>query len=766
VPGDIVEFESGDIVTADMRALEVSRVQADEAALTGESAPVAKQVAAVESAAALSERSSMLFKGTAVTRGSGRAVVVAVGMDTELGEIAAMTAEAEAQETPLEKRLDRLGYKLIWLTLAIAALVALIGFLAGKELILLVETAIALAVAAIPEGLPVVATIALARGLWRMLKHNALMNRLSAVETLGATTVICTDKTGTLTEGRMAVSEICLASGGADAIEQIEVDADGSAAFHRDGTPVDPAEHALLRHILAAGVLCNNAELGEGTEENEGSEVGDPMEIALQKIGREAGIDRGDLLENRPERREEAFDRSVRMMATFHQDDGQFLVAVKGAPEAVLDACGAEQAGDRAGELDRDARDRWLERNRRMAEKGLRVLAIASKTVDDKEAEPYEDLVLLGLIGMQDPPRGEVAAALEGCRRAGIDVVMVTGDQPVTADQIAVQIGLVKEEERSRVLEGEVLERSGDLSDEDRHRQIEAKVFARVSPKQKLGLIEMHQENGDVVAMTGDGVNDAPALKKADIGIAMGRRGTQVAQEAADMVLKDDAFNTIVVAIEQGRAIFDNIRNFILFLLSGNVGEIMIVAFAIVAGAPLPILPLQILYLNMIGDVFPALALAMGRGDCRNMREPPRDPGEPILTRRYWLAIGGYGLLIALSVLAAFALALTIFDFDRGQAVTVAFLSLSFGRLWHVFNMRAAASGPLRNEITSNPYVWGALALGSALLLLATYVPTLAQILSLAPPDANGWLLILGFSLVPLAVGQGIIEWRRNLSKR
>jgi Ca2+-transporting ATPase len=283
------------------------------------------------------------------------------------------------------------------------------------------------------------------------------------------------------------------------------------------------------------------------------------------------------------------------MMATFHQDDGQFLVAVKGAPEAVLDACGAEQAGDRAGELDRDARDRWLERNRRMAEKGLRVLAIASKTVDDKEAEPYEDLVLLGLIGMQDPPRGEVAAALEGCRRAGIDVVMVTGDQPVTAGQIAVQIGLVKEEERSRVLEGEVLERSGDLSDEDRRRQIEAKVFARVSPKQKLGLIEMHQENGDVVAMTGDGVNDAPALKKADIGIAMGRRGTQVAQEAADMVLKDDAFKTIVVAIEQGRAIFDNIRNFILFLLSGNVGEIMIVAFAIVAGAPLPILPLQIL---------------------------------------------------------------------------------------------------------------------------------------------------------------------------
>ena len=765
VPGDIVEFESGDIVGADMRILKASRLQADEAALTGESVPVQKQEKAVEESAVLAERASMLFKGTSITRGSGHAVVVAVGMDTELGEIASMAEAAEARETHLEKRLGRLGYRLIWLTLSIAAIVVLIGVLAGKELLLLVEMAIALAVAAIPEGLPVVATIALARGMWRMLEHNALMNRLSAVETLGATTVICTDKTGTLTEGRMKATEIRLASGRNGPVEQIRVSAEDPDAFQADGRDVDLSEHSLLRRLIETGILCNNAELGDGSAGNGDTDVGDPMEVALLKLGLKAGIRRKDLLDERPEVREEAFDRSVRMMATFHEDGDRLLVAVKGAPDAVLEACGSVQTPDGSRELDESARDDWVDHNRRMAEKGLRVLAFAARTADDPDADPYADLDFLGLIGLQDPPRGEVVDAVDACRKAGIRIVMVTGDQPVTAGHVAARIGLADEKD-PQVREGEALEGADRLSEQERRELLQIRVFARVSPKQKLDLIDMHQQKGEVVAMTGDGVNDAPALKKADIGIAMGRRGTQVAQEAADMVLKDDSFNSIVVAVEQGRTIFANIRKFILFLLSGNVGEIMIVAFAILAGAALPLLPLQILYLNMIGDVFPALALATGRGDARSMHRPPRDPEEPILTRGHWLAIGGYGLTIALSVLTAFALSRKWLGFDGDHAVTVSFLCLSFGRLWHVFNMRAAESGPVLNEISGNPYVWGALALGSALLLLATYVPALAQVLKLVPPGASGWILILGFSLVPLLIGQSALAVKKLISRR
>ena len=363
VPGDIVEFESGDIIAADMRALEVSRVQTDEAALTGESAPVEKQVEAVDESAALSDRSSILFKGTWITRGSGRAVVFAVGMETQFGEIAALTDEAEGKETPLEKRLNRLGYNLIWLTLSIAALVVLIGVLAGKDPVLLVEMAIALAVAATPEGLPVVATIALARGLWHMLKQNALMNRLSAVETLGATTVICTDKTGTLTEGDMKVTEIRMASGASGAVEQIGVNGGGRAAFHRDDQVVDPSEHELLHDIIEAGVMCNNAALGNGASDRKERDVGDPMEIALLKLGKKAGIERKALLEERPEKKEEAFDRSVKMMATFYGERDGLQVAVKGAPEAVLNACGSMQAGDLTLEMDESAGDQWLDQN-------------------------------------------------------------------------------------------------------------------------------------------------------------------------------------------------------------------------------------------------------------------------------------------------------------------------------------------------------------------------------------------------------------------
>jgi len=755
VPGDIVVLESGDIVTADLRLLEASRLEADESALTGESIPVPKQVAPVADTADLSRRASMLYKGTSITHGSGHGVAVHTGMQTELGRIASLAAAAEARETPLEKRLSRLGYRLIWLTLAIAVVVVLTGIAAGKELFLLMETAIALAVAAAPEGLPVVASIALARGMWRMLAHNALLNRLSAVETLGSTTTICTDKTGTLTENKMRVSEIHLPPSTGDAVETIAPDEAAPSGFQKKGRAVEAADHPAFTTLVQTVVLCNNAGLAAPGDEA-GEAVGDPMEIALLQLGRKADVERKALLQHFPETREVAFDQKNKMMATFHRENGRLRVAVKGAPEQVLAACSTAGSLEQPHPFGEEQRRGWRERNRRMAENGLRVLAAAAKYTDNDGGDPYAELCFSGLIGMQDPPRCDVAPAIDECRRAGVKVVMVTGDQPTTAVHVANAVGLVQTDSPA-VLQGNELPRADDLSSAQRRQRLQTDIFARVSPEQKLDLVALYQENGHVVAMTGDGVNDAPALKKADIGIAMGRRGTQVAREAADMVLQDDAFKTIVVAIAQGRAIFDNIRKFILFLLSGNVGEIMIVGFAISIGSTLPLLPLQILYLNMIGDVFPALALALGQGDPTRMQRPPRDPAEPILTRRHWTAIGAYGLLIAATVLGAFYLAQYWFGADSERAVTVSFLCLSFSRLWHVFNMRHAASGIFDNDIVRNAAVWGALVVCTALLLAATYAPGLSGVLNLVHPGSKGWILILGFSLLPLIIGQAAL---------
>jgi len=748
VPGDVVFLEGGDIVPADLRLTEASLLQVDESALTGESIAVQKDTESLEEQPILAERTNMAFKGTAVTSGSGWGLAVATGMNTELGTIASLAEEAEEEESPLEKRLSRMAYKLIWVTLAVAAGVAVCGVLAHKDTLLIIETAIALAVAAIPEGLPIVATIALARGMWRMARHNALMNQLSAVETLGATSVICADKTGTLTENRMRVKEIALPSAKPKKIDRVELGEKNG--FMIDGSNVDPEEYPLLQEALEIGVLCNNAAVEQGNPE---SGVGDPMEVALLAAGTRTGLSRERLAEEiMPEVREEAFNPKVMMMATFHETDQDYKVAVKGAPEAVLKVCTHLRTPDGDKELTEEDRDLWTDENDRMGEAGLRLLAAAEKQVQTKDADPYEDLTFVGLFGMLDPPREGVKKAIADCREAGIRVIMVTGDQAVTARHIGQALGLMEEE--GTVVYGHDLKDPKDLSQEEKNEIVQAPIFARVSPEQKLDIIGVHRENGSVVAMTGDGVNDAPALKKADIGVAMGRRGTQVAKEAADMVLKDDAFETILVAVEQGRAIFNNIRKFILFLLSGNVAEIMIVAAAMIAGAPLPILPLQILYLNMIGDVFPALALGVGKGDPMNMEKPPRDPAEPILTRGHWVGIGAWGVLISLPVLASLALALNWLHMEETQAVTVSFLTLAFARLWHVFNMRERGSRLLKNDVVHNPFIWAALAGCTVLLAGAVYVPALSLVLNTLRPGLSGWGLIFAMSLVPLVIGQ------------
>ena len=751
VPGDIVILEAGDIITADLRILTASKLQADESPLTGESVPVVKSTAILPAETPLAERANMLFKGTAITRGSGEAVVAGTGMSTELGTISSLVHETVDETTPLEKRLNQLGHWLIWVSLGIAALVGATGIAAGRDVVLMIETGIALAVASIPEGLPIVATIAMARGVWRMAKRNALVKELAAVETLGATTVICTDKTGTLTENRLTAAALALH----DVYLRINIHAgqEREILVSDEGVKFLPAEYPPLLRALETGVLCNNAELPATENGKKLQVVGDPLEVALLSLGTRFGLTRKDLNEKFPEDREDAFDSDTKMMATYHRLESGYRVAAKGAPESILAGCHAIMTREGQQEISSQDRDYWLNKNDEMAASGLRVLALAEKEVEQLDAPPYEHLVFLGLIGLIDPPRQDVRQALEECRDAGVRVIMATGDQPVTAQAIGHAVGLV-DDLKAPVLHGSDLKPSDVLSAAEKKKLLGISLFARVSPRQKLDIIGLHRENGAIVAMTGDGVNDAPALKKADIGIAMGLRGTQVAREASDMILKDDAFSSIVHAVEQGRIIFKNIKSFVVYLLSCNLSEIMTVGLAAFVSAPLPLLPLQILFLNLVTDVFPALALAAGEGSPDIMKQPPRQKGEAIMNKGRWLEVTAYGLIITTAVLGAMAIALLYFGMSEKEAVTVSFLTLAFAQLWHVFNMRDKNSTFLGNAIIRNSFVWGALGLCTLLLAATVYVPLLAEVLDIARPSVNGWLLIFSMSLLPLVAGQ------------
>lgn len=737
VVGDIVPLEAGDIIPADLRLLEANKLQVNESPLTGESEPVTKETEPKPEETSLAERACMAFKGTSTTRGSGEGIVVAVGKSTELGQIQTMVEEAEDETTPLEKRLNRLAHRLIWVVIGLTAVVGVVGMISGKNTAIMIKSAIALAVAAIPEGLPIVATVALARGMLNMARRNALVNKLASVETLGATSIIGADKTGTLTENRMTVRKLLLGSEGT-AYKLDDVESQNSLE-----------DNSLLAEAVRIGVLCNNASLSEDTAEADGS--GDPMEVALLAAGRRVGIERKKLLEELQEKKEVAFNPDTKMMATIHKQDDNFLFAVKGAPGAVVDVCSHIVTTDGPSELSEHDRKKWLERNDELANDGLRVLALAKKESSNKDEEPYEDLTLIGLVGLLDPAREDVPEAIAKCNEAGIRVIMITGDQPGTARKIAADIGLADDDE---VFHGRDLGDEEEIDDEKRERIRKASIFARVTPRQKLTIIKTHRDHGAVVAMTGDGVNDAPALKQADIGIAMGKRGTQVAKQAADMILQDDAFPTILVAVRQGRVIFENIRKFVVYLLSGNVAEILAVAAASMTAWPLPLLPLQILFLNLVLDVFPALALGVGQGDPHIMRRSPRPSGESVLTTVHWAAITIYGVVIAMSVLAALWMALHWLNLPPDQAVTISFLSLSFSRMWHVFNMRDKGSSMLNNEITRNKFVWAALGLCLILIVGATQVSLLAGVLSLVSPGVDGWALAVAASLVPLVVGQ------------
>jgi Ca2+-transporting ATPase len=742
VPGDLLFVEAGDVVAADARVVAKEELQVSEALLTGESLPVTKHAETLEQEAVLAERANMVYRGTMVVHGNARVLVVATGTATELGEIMRLTATADKEVTPLEKKLQLLSKKLILLAFLAAVVVLVAGLVQGKSLLLVVETAIALAIAAIPEGLPVVATIALAGGMLRLSKHQVIVKRLSAVETLGEVDVILTDKTGTLTENKLAVRQ-WIAEGFS---KQQDVDRD---------------THPAYSWLLKVATLCNNAQLAHIDSQH----AGDPLEIALLEWSEKNGVNRAQLHLDYPRIREKPFESETRLMLTQHNQPGKdtVLICAKGAPEAVLACCSRVMTPD--GIADLFPTHDWLAKTHAISAEGLRVLALAYGEGErergrERGREGENNLIFLGLIAFYDPPRPDVKEALATCRKAGIRVVMVTGDHPAIAGQVAQITGLVHRSD-VEVMQGKNISEVASMSKSARNKLLKSTVFARVSPADKLELADMLQSAGKVVGMTGDGVNDAPALKKADIGIAMGKRGSEAAKEAADLVLQDDSFPAIVMAIKQGRVIYDNIRQFVIYLLSCNLSELLVVTIAAFANLATPLLPLQILFLNMITDVFPALALGLNPASKHVMRRPPRSQREAVITPAQWRAIGVYAAVMTLSALGALLWGTHYMGIDAASANNITFYALILAQLLHVFNMPVLEDGFWRNSVTRNRFIWMALPLCILLTTLAYAIPVTRSVLQLNPLHWDEWIVVGIAGVAPVLVIQVLkrLKW-------
>lgn len=749
VPGDVIILDAGYRVPADALILESSNTQVDESLLTGESVPVEKFAVSPNSDKEPGEKKNKVYMGTSITGGRARALVTATGMNTEMGAIADMIQNIVEEQTPLQKRLVKLGKVIAAGCLSICAIVAVTGIMRGEEVLTMLLSGISLAVAAVPEGLPAIVTISLALGVQRMLKRNALIRRLPAVETLGCAGVVCSDKTGTLTQNKMTVRKIFAGD------NQVEIkDTRGSKhVFFSGGKPVDPLKNQGLRLVLEIAAVCNNAGLVSGNikqDQTKWSFTGDPTEGALMVASARAGLT-PEVLASLYYRIDEIpfdSDRKCMSIVCSNQND-EALVFTKGAPDMLLKKCSRIRQTKGTTLLSRELGRKILRANDEMAQDALRVIAVAYKRLDSlpySRDELESDLTFAGLIGMLDPPRPEAAEAVVKCRLAGIKPVMITGDHKLTAVAIAKELNIYTEGEK--VLTGSELDEMDDKYLEKIAESVS--VYARVSPSHKLRIVRALKRSGNIVAMTGDGVNDAPAVKEADIGVAMGLTGTDVTREASSMTLLDDNFATIIAAIEEGRVIYNNIRKFIRYMLSCNIGEVLTMFLGMLAGLPIPLLPIQILWINLVTDGLPAVALGFDPPEKDVMKRAPREADERIFSHGLAGIILSRGVLIGLTTLTVFV-TMIYYTADIGMARTGAFVTLVLTQLIHVFECKSERRSIFRIPIFNNIYLVLAVLCSLLMTLGVVYIPSLQNIFKTVPLGLNEWLITVGLSfLVPM----------------
>jgi Ca2+-transporting ATPase len=746
VPGDIVVLEAGDYIPADLRLVEAVNMKIDEAALTGESVPVEKDAEVIlADDAVLGDRINCAYMGTVITYGRGKGLITETGMKTQMGNIAGMLTDVPDESTPLQKKLDSLGKLLGTVCLGVCALIFLFGLWRGEELFDLFMNSVSLAVAAIPEGLTVVVTVVLAMGMQKMVKCNAIIKRLSAVETLGSTTVICSDKTGTLTQNKMTIQKLY------DGEKDYDVSGSGYSPVGEVTAADGSAISATVQKVIEGALLCNDATYNPEKE----SIIGDPTEGAMVVLAHKCGMVKDAWEEKFPRLQEIPFDSDRKLMSTFHNIDGKIVMYTKGAPDELLRRCEKMELGGEVVEISAKKREEILAKNQELAQSALRVIAVAYRVVEQADAsfEMENELIFVGLMGMIDPPRVEAKDAVSVCKKAGIQVKMITGDHKITASAIGAQLGI----ESERTVEGREIT---EMTDEELQECVKTtSIFARVSPEHKVRLVDAVRANGNIAAMTGDGVNDAPSLKHADIGVAMGITGTDVSKEAADMILTDDNFASIVRAVAEGRTIYSNIRKVVGFLLSCNIGEILVIFLAMVFNLEMPLVAIQLLSINLITDAFPAFALGMEKEEAGVMERKPRDPAEPIVDKKMAVAVIMQSVALAIGTLGSFLYGhYGHVHATNDEALLVArsacFFTLVLGELLRAYSARSESTSIFKMKIFENGYLNKCVFFSMLFMIASIYVPFLNPIFGTTPLQWDEILIALLFAFVPMLGGE------------